>query len=171
MLSRNFVVKGARCHSTDQWVSKDRVSVGQCAGQCANTDRMSSRRVACWDGAERSHRISRAFYHVMARGNCRQAICKDDEDRPSTHLSLHYHLIFSIKEREPWLSLTPRIRVYEYLDGVIWGLNGVPHAVGGTGDHENTRPCRGSLRSSLVSWANGWRTRAILQKSQNWRKP
>ena len=54
---------------------------------------------------------------------------------PSTHLSLHYHLVFSTKDREPWLAPTPRQRVHEYLGGIIRGMGGVPHAVGGTGDH------------------------------------
>ena len=54
---------------------------------------------------------------------------------PSTHLSLHYHLVFSTKDREPWLAPTPRARVHEYLGGIVRGIHGVPHAVGGTGDH------------------------------------
>ena len=36
---------------------------------------------------------------------------------PSTHLSLHYHLIFSTKNREPWLAPDSRARVHEYLGG------------------------------------------------------
>lgn len=54
---------------------------------------------------------------------------------PSTHLSLHYHLVFSTKDREPWLSPTARARVHEYLGGTVRGLGGVAHAVGGTADH------------------------------------
>lgn len=47
---------------------------------------------------------------------------------PSTHLSLHYHLVFSTKDREPWLPPSCRARVHEYMGGIA-------HAVGGTGDH------------------------------------
>ena len=54
---------------------------------------------------------------------------------PSTHLSLHYHLVFSMKHREPWLGPESRARVHEYLGGTIRGMEGVAHAVGGTGDH------------------------------------
>jgi REP element-mobilizing transposase RayT len=54
---------------------------------------------------------------------------------PSTHLSLHYHLVFSTKDREPWLSPSTRARVHEYLGGTIRGLGGAAHAVGGTADH------------------------------------
>ena len=53
----------------------------------------------------------------------------------STHLSLHYHLVFSTKNREPWLSPTHRKRVHEYMGGILRNMDGVAHAVGGTGDH------------------------------------
>ena len=53
----------------------------------------------------------------------------------STHLSLHYHIVFSTKDREPWFAPNCRSRVHEYLGGILRNLNGVPHAVGGTGDH------------------------------------
>lgn len=54
---------------------------------------------------------------------------------PSTHLSLHYHLVFSTKNRENWLAPSHRSRVHEYLGGTIRGMEGIAHAVGGTGDH------------------------------------
>lgn len=54
---------------------------------------------------------------------------------PSTHVSLHYHLVFSTKNREPWFPPSIRSRLHEYLGGIVRTMNGVPHAVGGTGDH------------------------------------
>ena len=54
---------------------------------------------------------------------------------PSTHLSLHYHLVFSTKDREPWLPPAPRARVHEYIGGIVRGMGGFPHAIGGTADH------------------------------------
>ena len=81
---------------------------------------------------------------------------------PSTHLSLHYHLVFSTKDREPWLAPTPRARVHEYLGGVIRGLNGVPHAVGGTGDHVHVfaglraTHCLADVMRELKSETSGW---------------
>ena len=53
----------------------------------------------------------------------------------STHLSLHYHFVFSTKNREPWLAPTERRRVHEFIGGIIRSMNGIAHAVGGTGDH------------------------------------
>ena len=54
---------------------------------------------------------------------------------PSTHLSLHYHLVFSTKNREPWFPPGLRPRLHEYLGGIVRAEGGVAHAVGGTGDH------------------------------------
>lgn len=54
---------------------------------------------------------------------------------PSTHLSLHYHLVFGTKNREPWFPPSARARVHEYIGGIVRNMNGVAHAVGGTGDH------------------------------------
>ncbi len=54
---------------------------------------------------------------------------------PSTHASLHYHLVFSTKNRETWLAPETRVRLHEYMGGVVRGLGGYPHAVGGTADH------------------------------------
>jgi len=54
---------------------------------------------------------------------------------PSTHVSLHYHLVFSTKERVPSIRDDIRDRVHAYLGGVIRGAGGVALEVGGTADH------------------------------------
>ncbi len=54
---------------------------------------------------------------------------------PSTYLSLHYHLVFSTKERAPLIALDWRARLHEYLGGTIRGLGGFPQGVGGVADH------------------------------------
>jgi REP element-mobilizing transposase RayT len=53
----------------------------------------------------------------------------------STYLSLHYHLIFSTKNRAPLIDSEWRERLHEYLGGTISGLGGFPQGVGGTADH------------------------------------
>ena len=53
----------------------------------------------------------------------------------STHLSLHYHLIFGTKNHEPTIASPWRGRLHSYLGGVIRTLGGVPEAVGGVSDH------------------------------------
>jgi putative transposase len=54
---------------------------------------------------------------------------------PATHLSLHYHLVFSTKDRQPYLADAWRVRFHEYLGGLIRAASGVPEAIGGTADH------------------------------------
>ncbi len=54
---------------------------------------------------------------------------------PSTHLALHYHLVFSTKNRDAWFPPALRPRLHEYLGGIVRAEGGIPHAVGGTGDH------------------------------------
>ncbi len=41
---------------------------------------------------------------------------------PSTHTSLHYHLVFSTKHREPWLGPESRSRVHEYVEFLKRGM-------------------------------------------------
>ena len=54
---------------------------------------------------------------------------------PSTHLSLHYHLIFSTKNRDPFIAEVWRGRLHAFLGGAVRNLGGAPEAVGGMGDH------------------------------------
>ena len=54
---------------------------------------------------------------------------------PATHLSLHYHLVFSIKNREPFISPDCGANLHAYLGGIVKGIKGVPLASGGIEDH------------------------------------
>jgi REP element-mobilizing transposase RayT len=54
---------------------------------------------------------------------------------PSTYTSLHYHIIFSTKDRIGWISKDWRDRLHAYLGGVVRGLGAVPLAIGGVEDH------------------------------------
>ena len=53
----------------------------------------------------------------------------------STHLSIHLHLVFSTKSREPWFAPEMLARVHSYMGGVIRQMNAVPNAIGGVADH------------------------------------
>lgn len=53
----------------------------------------------------------------------------------STFLSLHYHLVFSTKDRRPLICAEWRTQLHEYLGGTVRGLGGIPEAVGGVEDH------------------------------------
>ncbi|MFL5327561.1 MAG: hypothetical protein ACJ8C4_01490 [Gemmataceae bacterium] len=49
----------------------------------------------------------------------------------STYLSLHYHLVFATKNREPLLDATWRPHLFKYLGGTVTGLAGAPQVIGG----------------------------------------
>jgi putative transposase len=53
----------------------------------------------------------------------------------STFLSLHYHIVFSTKERRPFIKSPWRSKLHEYLGGTVRGLGGIPEIVGGVEDH------------------------------------
>ena len=54
---------------------------------------------------------------------------------PSPHWSLHYHLVFSTKDRRPVIAASWRDRLHAYLGGIVKNIDGVPESVGGTNDH------------------------------------
>lgn len=54
---------------------------------------------------------------------------------PSTHVSLHYHVVFSTKERHPWIDSAWREDLHGYLGGCVKKLDGVPVEIGGVADH------------------------------------
>src|SRR6266550_2937673 len=54
---------------------------------------------------------------------------------PSTHVSLHYHIIFWTKDRrriiaEPW-----HAALHAYIGGIIRDIDAVARSIGGPGDH------------------------------------
>jgi len=53
----------------------------------------------------------------------------------STFFSLHYHVVFSTKERRPLIQPEWRPRLHAYLGRIVKGMNGVAENVGGVEDH------------------------------------
>ena len=54
---------------------------------------------------------------------------------PSTHTSLHYHLVFSTKNRDPHLAREWRADLHDYLGGCLRTLGATPLRIGGVADH------------------------------------
>jgi len=54
---------------------------------------------------------------------------------PQSYASLHYHLVFSTKHREPMITPDLQPRLYEYLGGILRGHQSVLLAAGGMPDH------------------------------------
>ena len=52
-----------------------------------------------------------------------------------TYSALHYHLVFSTKDRTPVIAQAWRSRLWDYLGGTVQGLGGYSEGVGGVADH------------------------------------
>ncbi|HTX21062.1 MAG TPA: IS200/IS605 family transposase [Candidatus Aquilonibacter sp.] len=52
----------------------------------------------------------------------------------STHLSLHYHVVFGTKHQRPLIAAEWRPRLHAYLGGTAKTLDIVPEAIGGVAD-------------------------------------
>ena len=53
----------------------------------------------------------------------------------STFLALHYHLVFSTKDRAPFIDHAWGERLHDYLGGTVNRLGGFTQGVGGVADH------------------------------------
>ena len=53
----------------------------------------------------------------------------------STHLSLHYHIVFGTKNHEPLIQHAWRDKLHAYLGGIIRTARGIPESIGGVSDH------------------------------------
>jgi putative transposase len=53
----------------------------------------------------------------------------------NTFTSLHYHIVFGTKHREPWIRQDAQERVWAYLAGIAQNNDCKPLLVGGTADH------------------------------------
>ena len=56
---------------------------------------------------------------------------------PSTHSNLHVHVIFSTKERFPFINKQWRSRLHAYIGGIARNLGATSLAVGGIEDHNH----------------------------------
>jgi len=54
---------------------------------------------------------------------------------PATYFSLHYHAVFSTKDRYPLITKDWRNNLHAYIGGIVRNLGGVPVEIGGTAHH------------------------------------
>jgi len=54
---------------------------------------------------------------------------------PQSYTQLLYHIVYSTKDRQPWLTAPVRERLYPYLGGAIRSEGGVELCIGGVDDH------------------------------------
>jgi putative transposase len=94
----------------------------------------------------------------------------------STYLSLHYHLVFSTKNRKPMITDEWSSRLHEYLGGTINGLGGFCQAVGGVADHVHllvslkATHCLADVLRELKKSASLWVHDEIGEKSFAWQE-
>jgi REP element-mobilizing transposase RayT len=53
----------------------------------------------------------------------------------NTYTSLHYHIVFSTKNREPWITPEIEERIWAYLGGIATKNRMKPIQIGGVDDH------------------------------------
>ncbi len=93
---------------------------------------------------------------------------------PSTHCSLHYHLVFSTKERQPLIASAWRERLHAYLGGVVKNIDGVPEGIGGTQDHVHllvslkATHCLADVVRDLKAVSSRWMHEQIAERSASW---
>jgi REP element-mobilizing transposase RayT len=81
---------------------------------------------------------------------------------PQSYTCLHYHLVFSTKNRVP--AITPEIepRLWEYLGGIVNHLGGTPIQIGGVADHVHLlvtlrqEPAIKDVLRELKAGSSGW---------------
>jgi putative transposase len=54
---------------------------------------------------------------------------------PGTYSQLLLHIVFSTKQRTPWITTEVAERLYPYIGGIVRGERGVLLAIGGIEDH------------------------------------
>ena len=80
----------------------------------------------------------------------------------STFLSLHYHLVFSTKDRRPLMDTRWRSQLHDYLGATVKGLHGYPQGIGGMADHVhllvglNATHCLADFMRELKKAATKW---------------
>ncbi|MDD5390198.1 MAG: IS200/IS605 family transposase [Gallionellaceae bacterium] len=95
---------------------------------------------------------------------------------PSTHTSLHYHLIFATKNREPRLAPEWRGQLHEYLGGTVRGLDGHAQGIGGVDDHVHllvslkATHCLADFMRELKKAASSWIRATHRQPDFHWQE-
>jgi putative transposase len=80
----------------------------------------------------------------------------------STHLSLHYHIVFGTKNHKPLIQPAWRAELHAYLGGIIRTAGGVAESVGGVSAHVHlliglrATPRLADVLRELKAASSGW---------------
>ena len=92
----------------------------------------------------------------------------------STYLSLHYHVIFSTKNRAPFIDVEWRDELHRYMGGVVNGLDGTSLCVGGVEDHVHllfglkSTHCLSDFMRELKKSSSNWTADIPNMESFHW---
>lgn len=95
---------------------------------------------------------------------------------PSTHTSLHCHLVFSTKNRQAWFAAGDCVRLHACIGGILRGLDAVAHAVGGMADHVHVlvglKPTHrlSDVMREVKSQSSGWIHRELRLAGFAWQE-
>ncbi|MBU6402060.1 MAG: IS200/IS605 family transposase [Verrucomicrobia bacterium] len=95
---------------------------------------------------------------------------------PSTHTSLHYHIIFATKDRQPLIAVEWHTRLHEYLGGTVRGRGAVPQGIGGAADHVHLlvalKPthCLSDFMRELKKSSSTWVSEELRLPSFRWQE-
>jgi putative transposase len=87
----------------------------------------------------------------------------------SSYCNLLYHIVFSTKDREPWMTATIRPRIHQYLGGALRAENGIAIVVNGTADHIHVLAklrqdkALSKLIGGLKANSSGWISRTFAE--------
>ena len=94
----------------------------------------------------------------------------------STHLSLHYHVVFGTKARIAMIAPEWRERLHAYIGGVLRDLGGIPESVGGTADHVHilaglkATHCLSDVLRDLKRGSSEWVHTTVGQRKFAWQE-
>src|SRR3954464_13592931 len=100
--------------------------------------------------------------HSLWMSSAEMSIPRDDRDMPNTFTSLRYHIIFSTKNREPFLVAPLLERMHAYLGGCLRTIGGVTQEIGGISDHVHIlaglKPthCIADVMCKIKKASSGW---------------
>ncbi len=95
---------------------------------------------------------------------------------PSTHLSLHYHLVFSTKERRAIIAPDWRERLHAYMGGILKDMDAVPQGIGGVADHVHllvglkATHCLADVMRDLKRGSSEWVHDTIRDRAFAWQE-
>lgn len=95
---------------------------------------------------------------------------------PSTHLSLHYHIVFSTKDRVPNIAPEWRDRLHAILGGIAKNLDAIPEIIGGVSDHVHlllglrATHCLADVMREIKSVSSRWVRDEVGLRSFTWQE-